>query len=275
MQVVISWLRQNLAPVLFSLGLGLIVLLAGIVIGGARLFPYPILNAARDAAVDLKENWRHYLGIQSKYALATGRVKGGLVAYDQQLAFDGYTFVTAYGAGQTPGFNAYLLDMEGRVAHEWDATVDRIWPDGARVAGIGRAGSVDVQGAHLFDNGDVILDVGSLGSVKLDRCSRVLWTLDRPTHHHVEQLANGELLLPSSIQRTSRPPEQLFAAVGPSGFYEDHTILRTDAAGHPLDETSIIDILLRGGWASALISGQGPARHSPTRIRSTSTTSRS
>ncbi|MEZ0301896.1 MAG: hypothetical protein ACAH24_07540, partial [Hyphomicrobiaceae bacterium] len=60
MQVAISWLRQNLAPVLFSLGLGLIVLLAGIVIGGARLFPYPILNAARDAAVDLKENWRHY-----------------------------------------------------------------------------------------------------------------------------------------------------------------------------------------------------------------------
>ncbi len=156
MRAFVSWLRRNFAPVLFAIGLALMILLAGIVVGSAHLFPYTVLNAAQDAALDLKENWRHYLGIRSNYALATNRTQGGVIKHDQQLAFDGYTFITAYGAGGTQGYNAYLLDMEGRVVHEWDASMERIWPDRNRIASIDEAGGVPIQGAYLFGNGDVL-----------------------------------------------------------------------------------------------------------------------
>jgi hypothetical protein len=253
----VSWLWQNLERVVFAAGLATLIFTAGMLAGHARLFPFPVVNAAWDAAVDLEENWRHYLGIRSEYALATSRSEGGVITYDRHAAFDGYTFIAAYGAGRLPGFNAYLLDMDGRVVHEWDGSVRRIWPDPGKIAAIGWDGSVDIHGVHLFDNGDVVLNIGALGTVKLDRCSRVLWTVERPTHHHVEPLPDGTLLLPSTIFRTSRPTDQPFVGVGPSGFYMDDTILRLDAAGRPLDERSVIEILLHGGWASALISGPG------------------
>ena len=173
------------------------------------------------------------------------------------MAFDGYTLVVAYRPTRHGGFNAYLMDMDGRTVNEWDADVSRIWPDLGDTALAGLESSMDIHGAHLYDNGDVVLDIGAVGTAKLDRCSNVQWAVRAPTHHHVEPLPDGGILTPSTIHRTARPPGQLFAAVGPAGYYMDDTILRIGPDGRPQQEKSVIEILLQGGWASALISGPG------------------
>ena len=52
-------------------------------------------------------------------------------------------------------------------------------------------GNVEIHGAFLYPNGDILVNMVGAGTVKLDRCSNVLWTVDRPTHHHVEPLPDG------------------------------------------------------------------------------------
>ena len=257
MQIGLRWLRNHIDQIMFVIGGSLLVFLTGVVVGRAGLFPSSILSATWEAANDWHENWRHYLGWRSRFDLPSERTRGGVVKHDKNLAFTGYTLVVAHRPTRHGGFNAYLLDMDGRTVNEWDADVSRIWPDLAETALIGPASSMDIHGAHLYDNGDVVLDIGGGRYRRLDRCSNVQWALRAPTHHHVEPLPDGGILTPSTIYRTARPPEQLFAAVGPAGYYMDDTILRIGPDGRPREEKSVIDILLQGGWASALISGPG------------------
>jgi hypothetical protein len=56
-----GWLRRRLDVVLFALGCAVLVFLAGMVAGQAKLFPYAQLHAASEAWDDWRENWRHYL----------------------------------------------------------------------------------------------------------------------------------------------------------------------------------------------------------------------
>ena len=246
--------------VLFAFGCMAIAFFCGMIVVRARVFPYPEINAAQEAVKDWTENWRHYLGVRSRFALPSERTEGGTVVNEPDLAFPGYTLVSAYRPSSHQGFNNYLLGMDGKIVHEWTADVDRIWPNLKEEPAFVWDGSLDIHGAHLFDNGDIIIDVGALGTVRLDRCSNVRWAIRRPTHHHVEALPDGGVLTPSTIHRTKRLPEQVYADVGPSGYFMDDTILRLDADGKPVEERSVIDMLLQSGWASALIAGPGAGK---------------
>ncbi len=246
--------------VLFAFGCMAIAFFCGMIVARTRVFPYPEINAAQEAVKDWTENWRHYLGVRSRFALPSERTEGGTVVNEPDLAFPGYTLVSAYRPSSHQGFNSYLLGMDGKVVHEWTADVERIWPNLGDEPAFVWDGSLDIHGAHLFDNGDIVVDVGALGTVRLDRCSNVQWAVRRPTHHHVEALPDGGFLTPSTIHRTKRLPEQVYADVGPSGYFMDDTILRLDADGKPVEERSVIDMLLQSGWASALIAGPGAAK---------------
>ena len=70
-----------------------------------------------------------------------------------------------------------------------------MWPgqtvfDGARLAD----DDVDIHGTALLPNGDAILNLGEAGTVRIDRCSRVLWKVPGETHHAVDPLPSGETL---------------------------------------------------------------------------------
>jgi hypothetical protein len=252
-----GWLRRHYDAALFALGVALLVFLAGMAVGRAGLFPYPLVHAAKDAVDDLQANWRHYLGLRSKYLEPTTRTAGGVTIHDKELAFDGLTFVAAHREG---AFDAWLLDMDGRPVHRWDASFGRIWPDPGHVDAVGWDGSVEIHGAHLEPNGDVLLALGGAGTVKLDRCSNVLWTVDQHTHHHVEPLPDGGAVMPSRIKRFATQPDRPLVNPGPNGFYWDDTVLLVDANGKVQDEQSVIDILYRSGWASALLSAPNAAK---------------
>ena len=246
--------------VLFAMGCMSIAFLAGMVVARARWFPYPELNAAQEAVKDWHENWRHYLGVKSRFALPSERTEGGAVHYEPRRAFEGYTLVSAYRPSSHEGFNSYLIDMDGKIVQEWDADVKRIWPNRDDEPAFAWDGSLDIHGTQLFDDGDLVIDIGALGTARLDRCSNLRWAIRRPTHHQVEALPDGGVLVPSTVHRTERVPGQLYADIGPSGYFMDDTILRLDADGRPVEEHSVIDMLLQSGWASALISGPGAGK---------------
>lgn len=256
-----AWLRRNMEVVVFLSGLTVMVFLAGMTVGRVGLFPWPVVNSAIDAVTDLRENWRHYLGVGSKYEAPTNRSTGGVTVHDPALAFDGFTFVAAYRSDKPGRYNAYLLDMEGNVVHEWDAYFRRVWPNPTHVDARGWDGSVEIHGAYLYDNGDILVDLGGAGTAKLDRCSNVLWTVEQHTHHHIEPLPDGGAITPSKIRRHEERPETPYVGLGPSGFYDDDTVLLLNADGTVRHEESVIDILYRSGWQSVLFSRPGSTRH--------------
>ena len=109
-----GWLRRYGEIVVFGIGLATAVFLIGIAVGRIGMFPWPIINAAIDAATDLRMNASHYLGIRSRYEGPTDRAEGGLTVNDPTLAFQGYTFFTGYRRERSDRYDAYLLDMDGK-----------------------------------------------------------------------------------------------------------------------------------------------------------------
>ena len=64
----------------------------------------------------------------------------------------------------------------------------------------------------------------------------------------------------SKILRTEGQADRPYVGVGPSGFYDDDTVLEVGPDGSVRREKSVIDILFRSGWESVLFSRPGAAR---------------
>jgi Arylsulfotransferase (ASST) len=113
----------------------------------------------------------------------------GLRAYDPERACPGLTLFTPLAGGDT----AYLIDLEGNVAHTWATP----YPPGLY-------GYLTERGT-LFYNGKIVEEPGRLiagqpwkGGVALemDWRGRVLWEVRHPDHHHDGiRLRNGNVLL--------------------------------------------------------------------------------
>jgi hypothetical protein len=154
---------------------------------------------------------------------------------------------------------AVLVDMEGRELHRWDVAVSRVWPgqtvfDGVRLAD----DDVDIHGTALLPNGDAILNLNEAGTVRVDRCSRVLWKVPGETHHSVDPLPDGDTLVPARHRRTGVSAARPRLAPGPNGFYWEDTVRRVRPDGSVAEEVPVLDMLYASGWQALLFAGPGP-----------------
>jgi hypothetical protein len=118
--------------------------------------------------------------------------------------------------------------------------------------------AVDIHGTALLPNGDAILNLGAGGTVRVDRCSRVLWKVPGETHHAVDPLPSGETLIPARHERAAAGPERPRLGPGPNGFYWEDTLLRVRPDGTVAQEIPVLDMLYRSGWQSLLLAESGP-----------------
>ena len=127
---------------------------------------------------------------------STHHHSGGLIHYDSQRAYRGYTLIT-----NVSGHDARLIDMEGRVCHAWHSD-----------EGMGYA--------YLLPNGNLLLRTGPAAEevsflsrperellpidgrtvagaiLELDWDSNVVWEYRYPfLHHDFERLPNGNTLV--------------------------------------------------------------------------------
>lgn len=183
---------DRLERLFFGAGIAVLLFLAGMAADRYGLFPTPQINAAVDAARDWRANWRHYLGIRSKW-LEPNRRGSGVTVYDEERAQPGMTFITAYRDGR---FAAYLIDMKGEIRHRWIPDLDKVW----EAFGYGTAPMPDadfaVHGADLAPNGDVILNLSAAGVVRLDRCAGIRWATAFGAHHDLSYLPDGRIVVP-------------------------------------------------------------------------------
>jgi hypothetical protein len=117
----------------------------------------------------------------SGYVEATG--ESNVTFYDPETAHNGYNL---YNSGHYP--EAFLIDMEGNVLHQWSHDIEDVWPDATR-----RKMSYYWRRLHLYPNGDLLAIFDSYGLIKVDKNSNLLWSYARRCHHDLEITEDGSI----------------------------------------------------------------------------------
>ena len=167
----------------------------------------------------------------------------GVTRHLTGLSSPGLNFVVS---GHMPG--AELLDMEGNVLHTWSAKFEDIWPQFVKARE--RPDSRFWRRAHLFENGDVLAIFESLGIVKLDHDSNILWARQIPVHHDLQVMEDGsfyalgrkitleEDAVPTVRKLSSlRPPDKRDDQVSILQDYVLHYLPVADSPGYELEES--------------------------------------
>jgi hypothetical protein len=124
-----------------------------------------------------------------------GDVREGVTVDLPTQTYDGFTLVTT-----TRGPRATLLDMRGKVVHQWELPFSRAWPRPPHVSAPLRDEQIHWFRCHLFTNGDLLAIYQAesdtpcgYGLVKVNNASRVLWKYEGRVHHDLDVDEKGTI----------------------------------------------------------------------------------
>lgn len=141
------------------------------------------------------------------------------------------------------GPEAVLFDMDGRVLHRWRKAFQEVWP-GSRKRTWFRSERY-WRRAHLYPNGDLLAIFDSLGMIKLDRDSRLLWRFDEAAHHDLQVADDGTIYVLSSKHHASPLVDQDGEK---EPIHEDYvTVLDPD--GRILRQVSLLEAVAASDYA--------------------------
>lgn len=144
----------------------------------------------------------------------------------------------------TPGVR--LIDRAGRVQHTWSVEPANLFPESPTERRSVR--DLNIHGAYLFPNGDVLVNVEYAGTLRLDACGEVRWRLTEGNHHSIARDEDGSFWIPAVTAEPRRAspghPDGLPGFRRP--VYQD-MILRVSAEGTVLDTIHVLDALYGAG----------------------------
>ena len=117
-----------------------------------------------------------------------GSGETGVTRYDRQRACQGLNFFTS---GHGP--EAILMDMEGKILHQWRRDFRDVWPNYSKKWVRNHSGGQYWRRAYLYENGDILAIFEGQGLVKLDKHSNILWATDCRAHHDLEVMPGGDV----------------------------------------------------------------------------------
>ncbi|MGA1874829.1 MAG: aryl-sulfate sulfotransferase, partial [bacterium] len=120
-----------------------------------------------------------------------------VVINEAQNTYSGLNLYTSSHADE-----AYLIDMAGNVLHSWDLSRTKIWSK------IAKKITTPIDGwriAKVYPNLDLLAVYESLGLIKLDKNSQLLWVYSEAAHHDVWIDPSGDLYV--LIQKIEKHPK--------------------------------------------------------------------
>lgn len=85
-----------------------------------------------------------------------------------------------------------LIRRDGEIVASWPLLYSKIFAAEERLKeGPNNDWNVDTHGALVMPDGAVVFNFENAGMVKMDRCGKVVWKLNHPTHHSVEVAEGG------------------------------------------------------------------------------------
>ena len=163
-----------------------------------KVYPAKILH---DGFIGIESLYHRYFisGIDSRYLKGNWRKprssRTGLTRHAPDKAYQG---LTLYTSGHAP--KAFLIDMDGRVVHEWSLPFREAWPDPPHISDPVGEEFMSWRMAHLFPNGDLLtMYIASgdtpwgYGLVKVDKDSKIIWRYAERVHHDLDVDEEGRI----------------------------------------------------------------------------------
>ena len=151
-----------------------------------------------------------------------------------------------------------LIKRNGTIVKKWSLDFFDHFPNAdIRACEGSSALGFDTHGVHLTPKGEVVFNYEYCGSVKLDQCGKVVWNINKPTHHSIVPAEAGGYWVLSRLNWNAKEEPNRFPPFSSSGkdktIHED-TILRISEDGQILEEISIPVLMLKNNLEALLTS---------------------
>ncbi len=152
----------------------------------------------------------------------------------------GVTFMTGLFGDR---LTARLVDQNGELLHEWPIDFfaekkDKLYPFEALI-----------HGAHLYENGDILVNLDQKGILRVDSCGKVIWRNAGGSHHSIDVDENGFVWTP--IVQQTYADKRIF----PAPFSIDRIARFDPKTGELLETVDLIDAFVKSG-VEGLVSGE-------------------
>jgi len=238
--------KNNWHKINFLLAVLLLIFIAGMVTAAAKWAPYRVLEQSVLAFMDWtsEKNYKHYTGVRPEKFIRPARDKDipHGVSINKPTSERGLTFITSMWNEQN---GMQLIDMEGNVLHQWEVSYNNIWKDDPRRPAIVLSDwDIDIHGAHIYPNGDVVFNFEYNSLVKVDKCGEVIWRLeDATTHHSINLDEEGNLWVPGIVEH--RYPVDMYKML--EAPIKDDLLLKISPEGKILESFSLLESIYRSG----------------------------
>jgi hypothetical protein len=155
--------------------------------------------------------------------------------YDPDRAFNG---VNVYTSGHEAA--AFVIDMEGKVLHQWRYEIENVWPQVPRTIH-----SSFWRRVHPFPNGDLLAIFEGIGVLKLDKDSKLLWAYKGGCHHETYVTGDGRIYV--LTRRAQIVPE-----INPAKPILPDAITILSPEGKPLMEVPLLECFEKSQFVSLL-----------------------
>jgi Arylsulfotransferase (ASST) len=242
----------NAYKVAFVLALCFLCFMWGLITPFSRTFPYGILiNSIRGS-----QAWivgRRYADPYQAFSWVKPRPSKegfGVTRYDPERAYNGYTLFTA---GHTQG--AFLIDMRGKIVHEWHLPYREVWNREAAVKNPVPPNRIYLRRAYLYPDGNLLaiyvaagVTPWGYGLVKMDPHSRPIWAYLDHAHHDMAVGPDGKIY--TLVQKIRKVPFPDLPNV-PLPAIEDFVVVLSPD-GKPLRRISVYEAFARSRYRSAM-----------------------
>ena len=219
---------MDFAKILFFGASALLIFCYGVAVGTFEIFPYRPLRFVADSVKQVYEERSNLARTRPVHFLNRAAYAGeGLTRGPSERTVPGLTLVSGFF---TDSSEIRLLRLDGSIVRRWPAKFFDFFPDPQHIHPATRIPATnwntDIHGVLALPDGSVVFNFEFGGTVKLDRCGAVVWTLPEMTHHSIERSADGGFWIPSRRYAETESP---FPPI-PAPHYED-TLLKVSADG--------------------------------------------
>ena len=235
--------KDRISVFLFVASIVCFSFIYGVFVARYRVFPYKLFALAKSMVREYiyKDRIMFYF-LKSNYPHRSA-------IYNSGQAYEGLNLVTSIRADEK--ISAKIMDLDGKIIHEWIVDWFKIWPDAKHVPDTllpkSRPGTA-IHGAVIMENGDLVFNFEYLSLVRIDIQGKVVWRLPYQTHHSVSKDDDGNLWVCG--RKMHRVPDARFPGYSPP-FYEE-TILKVSPEGKIMQEWSVQELLSKNGFVGLL-----------------------
>lgn len=242
--------QTDISLIVFRVSIVVGIFLIGGVIALFEIYPFNVIK--KGIAVTktmIEEQTRSRPELLNKISYSG---KGVSLNKSEQTA-KGLTLLQGWFAD---GPQAILIDMDGTVVKRWMIDFFKIWPDPKHIYPTKNIPKTRFnyhsQGIVALPDGSIVANIGNSGTVKLDRCNQVVWTVDRMTHHSVTLTDEGGFWILANNDVRNISKDFLFAGMNIEKLEEslgryENLLLYVDANGQVQKEFSILQAIVDAG----------------------------